>query len=112
MISQQQPSFLSEENQQYVGTGGVSQNNAKARFVPAFKDARSGQVEISRYCDGRPAPFHLVDGLPDEWIAQRDLSGRVVAIKTSVISGFVRFGRFFTRQEASDFMDRMPSGAA
>lgn len=111
MFAQRNPSLM-RENQQYAGTGGVSENNAQACFVPAFKDSFTGQVEISRYRDGRPAPFHLVDGLPDEWVSHRDLTGRVVKIKASVISGFVRFGQFFTRQEASDYMEQMGSGAA
>lgn len=109
MCNQQTTSFLAEENRQFAGTGGVSENNAQARFVPAFQDARTGQVEISRFGDGRPAPFHLIDGLPDDWVIERDLKGRVVRIKATVISGFVRFGHFFTRQEALDFMEQLAS---
>lgn len=105
MINQRAVAFVAEENRQFAGTGGVSEHNAQARFVPAFQDSRSGQVAISRFRDGWPAPFHIIDGLPDDWITERDLSGRVVKIKSTVISGFVRFGRFFTRQEASDFME-------
>ncbi len=106
MFDQQHASFLVEENRRFAGTGGVSEHNAQARFVPAFQDAHTGQVEISRFRDGRPAPFHLIDGLPEDWIAKRDVTGRVVQIKGSIISGFVRFGVFFTRQEASDFIGR------
>lgn len=109
MFNQQTTSFLVEENRHFAGTGGVSENNGQARFVPAFQDARTGQVEISRFRDGRPAPFHLIDGLPEDWVTERDLAGRVVKIKSSIISGFVRFGRFFTRQEASDFMEQFAS---
>lgn len=107
MFIQQRPSFLEKENRQYAGTGGLSENNAQARFVPAFKDAYTGQIEISRYRDGRPAPFHLIDGLPDEWITNRDVVGNVVELKDTVISGFVRLGRFFTRQEALEFMEQL-----
>lgn len=112
MAVRKHPSFLVEENRQYAGSGGLSENNAQARFVPAFKDSRTGQVEISRFRDGRPAPFHLVDGLPEEWVTHRDLAGRVVGIRASVISGFVRLGRFFTRQEASEYMEQVASGFA
>ena len=104
MSTQQRPLFLVSENQRYAGTGGVSENNAVACFVPAFKDVSTGQVELSRYSDGRPAPLHLIEGLPDHWVARRNLAGRTVEIKSTVISGFVRLGCFFTRQEASDFM--------
>lgn len=107
MSVQQQPSFLKRENRQYAGTGGVSENNARACFVPAFKDFHTGKVEISRYRDGRPAPFHLADGLPDEWVLNRDPEGRAVNLKSTIVSGFVRLGRFFTRQEASDFVAQL-----
>lgn len=109
MFIQQQVPFLVKENQQFAGTGGVSAHNAQARFVPAFKDACTGQVEISRFGDGRPAPCHLIDGLPEDWVTERDLTGRVVKLKATVVSGFVRFGHFYTRQEASDFMDKLAS---
>ena len=104
MFSQQQPQYLVEENQQFEGTGGVSEENAHCHFIPAFFDADTGQVELSCFSDGRQAPCHLLDGLPAAWIVQRDLHGRVVKIKSTVISGFVRFGRFFTRQEAAEFI--------
>ncbi|MDX1755514.1 MAG: hypothetical protein R3175_05570 [Marinobacter sp.] len=87
----------------------MSENNAQARFVPAFKDSRTGQVVISRFGDGRPAPFHLVDGLPDEWITHRDLDGRAIGVRATIVSGFVRLGRFFTRQEASDYLEQVAS---
>ncbi|KAA1171001.1 hypothetical protein FWJ25_17615 [Marinobacter salinexigens] len=106
-MSARQPAFLQEENRLFAGTGGISEGNAHACFMPAFKDARTGQVELSRYRDGRPAPFHLIDGLPEEWVINRDPKGHAVAIQSSIVSGFVRLGRFFTRQEASEFVDQM-----
>lgn len=104
MLTKNKASRLVTENQQFAGTGGVSEGNTKACFIPAFQDSCTGQVEVSRFQDGRPAPFHLLDGLPDAWITQRDLQGRVIEIKTSITSGFIRLGKFFTRQQASDFM--------
>ena len=95
---------LVEENRQFADTSGISQNNSGSGFVPAFKNSDSGEVELSRFCDGRLAPFHMIDGLPDHWIAEWDHQGRAVEIKSTVISGFVRFGEFFTRQEAAEFV--------
>ncbi|WP_432470425.1 hypothetical protein [Amphritea sp. HPY] len=112
MFRQQNAPRLIEENHQFAGTGGVSAGNSQARFAPAFQDEGSGKVEISRFQDGRPAPCHMLDGLPEEWIVERDLKGRAVKIKSTVISGFVRLGRFFTRQEAADYMQNMPVEAA
>eukprot|EP00163_Fabomonas_tropica_P026099 TRINITY_DN4673_c0_g2_i1.p1 TRINITY_DN4673_c0_g2~~TRINITY_DN4673_c0_g2_i1.p1 ORF type:complete len:109 (+),score=7.73 TRINITY_DN4673_c0_g2_i1:300-626(+) len=105
-MSSRQPEFLQQENRYFANTGGVSEGNAHACFLPAFRDVRTGHVELSRYQDGRPAPFHLIDGLPEEWVINRDPKGRATAIKSTIVSGFVRLGRFFTRQEASDFVEQ------
>ena len=107
MFTQQHAPTLEVENHKYSDTGGVSQNNAHAGFAPAFMETASGQVQISCFTDGRPAPCHLLDGLPEEWVLDRDVEGRVVGVKQSVVSGFVRLGRFFTRQEAADFIQQM-----
>ncbi len=104
MFSHQQAQHLVEENRQFAGTGGVSEGNAQAYFTPAFQDAGSGQIEISRFQGGLPAPCHLLDGLPVEWVTERDSKGRVVRVKSTVISGFVRNGKFFTRRQAAIYM--------
>jgi hypothetical protein len=41
-----------------------------------------------------------LDGLPEDWTIGRDKGGQVVAMKDSVISGFMRQGRFYTRAQA------------
>ncbi|MCB1896987.1 MAG: hypothetical protein H6945_13250 [Zoogloeaceae bacterium] len=92
---------LIRENLQFAGSGGVSQENANQGFRPAFRDCETLAIYPSRFADGRAAPFHLVDGLPAEAIEARDARGRVLRIKDSVVSGFVRNGRFYTREEAS-----------
>ena len=45
--------------------------------------------------------MHLLDGLPEEWVAQRNAAGRVTAIKQTVIAGFVRGDFFYTREQAA-----------
>lgn len=97
---------LEAENKHFAGTGGISQENTVHNFIPAFLDHESGEVEISKFRNGMPAPFHSLDGLPESWIAEKDASGRVVKVRDSVISGFVRLGRFFTRKEAADYLRR------
>lgn len=111
MLTRHPTPDLAEENREFAGTGGVSENNAQARFAPAFQDAGTGQVEVSRFENGQPAPFHLLDGLPDEWIVERDVKGRVVSLKANIVSGFVLLGEFFTRQEAAEFMLQMDTSA-
>lgn len=98
MMSTQQ---LQLENHRFEGTGGVSAENRSEGFRPAFYDTLTRQIYPSRFGDGRPAPFHLLDGLPDELVVERSESGRIVSVRATVISGFVRGGCFFNREEAA-----------
>ena len=93
---------LRKQNLAFVGTGGVSEENRSGGFLPAFYDRATGRAVLARFADGRPAPMHLLDGLPDEWVAERDATGRISAIKISVVAGFVRDGFFYTREQAAD----------
>ena len=54
--------MLRQENQIFLGTGGVSQENRQQGFRPAFRDDATGKVYVSTLANGRPAPFHLLDG--------------------------------------------------
>lgn len=92
---------LVEDNIRYMGTGGVSENNRNKGFCAAFRDDASGAVVLARFPDGSPAPMHLLDGLPEDWIVERSHTGRVISVKPSVVAGFVRRGRFYTREEAA-----------
>lgn len=93
---------LRKENQDFVGTHGVSHENCGNGFIPAFYDMDTGQVEISRFLNGQPAPMHMIEGLPESWVVERDADCKVTAIKGSVIAGFVREGCFYTRSEAAE----------
>jgi hypothetical protein len=92
---------LKNENAIHAGGGGRSQDNSGLGFRPAFLDFETQKIYPSRFCDGRLAPFHLLDGLPDEVVIDRAPSGRVVAAKASLISGFMRNGFFYTRSAAA-----------
>jgi hypothetical protein len=89
------------ETLRFLGTGGISAGNQSDGFRPAFLDTDTDAVYLSRFSDGRPAPFHLLDGLPDELVPERNASGSVKAVKATIVSGFVRSGRFYSRQEAA-----------
>lgn len=91
-------SVLQRENQRYQGTGGVSQNNRSRGFVPAFLDTTTGQAYESRFPDGRPAPMHLLDGLPEHLLIGDHDEQRV---KKGVVSGFLHCDEFLTRAEAA-----------
>lgn len=96
------PARLRRENLAFANTGGISEHNRPQNFVPAFYDTETGLVAIARFADGTPAALHLLEGLPEEWIEERDASGRVLAIKDTVVSGFVREDRFYTRAQAAE----------
>lgn len=93
------PACLYAQNDLYQGTPGVSRGCKDLGFVPAFRDADTGETCRSRFADGRPAPMHLLDGLPESWILSRNPQRRVTKVKPSVVSGFLRDGRFYTREE-------------
>jgi len=92
---------LAADNRFFAGTGGVSQGNRHRGFTPGFLDRDTGAVYPSCWADGRPAPFHDLEGLPDHLVLNRSPTGRVAAVKASVIAGFVRCGCFYTREQAA-----------
>lgn len=94
---------LLKENTEYAGTNGVSLVNRKDQFHPAFRDEATGQVEIARFRNGDAAPMHLICGLPESWAVDHDESGSISRVKSSITAGFVRAGKFYTRQEASNY---------
>jgi len=93
--------LLRRENAVHTGTGGRSEENSGLGFRPAFFDFATQTIYPSRFADGRLAPFHLLDGLPEEVVIDRTPSGRVIAAKATLISGFVRNGFFYTRTAAA-----------
>ena len=88
------------ENSAYSGTAGVSENNRAAGFKPAYQNIRTGETVISRFSDGRPAPVHVLDGVPKDWVVKRDDRGHVRRVLATIVSGFLRHGRFYTREDA------------
>jgi hypothetical protein len=99
------PAALVAENEQYAGTAGCSAGNQSLGFRPAFLDSATDAVYPSRFADGRPAPIHVLDGLPQHLVAERAPNGRVRAASGSVVAGFIRDWRFYTREEALHVSD-------
>lgn len=87
------------ENLRYKGTMGGSQNNFALGFWPAFRDMSTGRIEYSRFKTGLPAPVHLIEGLPVDWAVTCAPDGTVMEVKPTIICGFIREGRFYTRDE-------------
>jgi len=92
---------LQHENRVHMDTGGRSEDNCGLGFRPAFLDFETQTIYPCRFANGMPAPFHVLDGLPEEVVIDRAPSGRVVAAKATLISGFVRNGFFYTRTAAA-----------
>lgn len=101
MVRSMSQTVLMKENDEFAGSGGVSQNNADEGFVPAFRDALTQVVYLSTFGNGVQAPVHILDGLPEELVRERDPRGKVIRVSKYVVSGFVCGGRFYTREEAA-----------
>lgn len=100
-------SILAHENTAFHGSGGVSANNRHFGFQPAFRNIETGCVYASRFSDGRLAPIHMIDGLPDEVVVGRSATGKVTLVKDSVQAGFVLDGNFYDREEAAMYSARL-----
>lgn len=70
-------------------------------FLPAFQDVLTGQVVLSSFDNGRQAPMHLLNALPAHWFIPCQ-GGAAAVLKSTVIAGFWRQGRFYTRAEAAE----------
>lgn len=92
---------LVQQNHAFQRTSGVSVANRDQGFRPAFMDQATGTSYLSRFADGRVVPLHVLEGLPDELVADRDLNGQVLSAKDNVVVGFLRDGLFYTREQAA-----------
>ena len=99
---------LQTENRQFRGTGGISEENGSAGFAPAFMDAHDGRIYRSQFADGRAAPIHVLDALPEHLVSKSSATGEVIAVRDHLVSGFLRAGIFYTRTEAARAKDRQP----
>lgn len=99
---------LRRQRRAFRGRGGTSEEALDRGFVPAFQDTDTGLTYLSRYPDGRRAPVHLLGGLPERLVEERDGSGNVTCVKRSVVVGFCRAGRFYTRAQTADLVAQGP----
>jgi hypothetical protein len=96
---------LKRENRAYRGSAGVSEGCREGCFRPAFRDQETGIIYLSRHPNGHVATIHTLDGLPDEVVAARYANGEVAKAKNTLISGFLKSGTFYTRQEVAAIVD-------
>ena len=93
---------LIRQNMRFAGSGGTSRSNRSANFLPAYQDTVTGRVVLSCFADGRPAPIHILDGIPKDWVEQRGPQGKVLSVKENVVAGFFRDGLFYTREDVAE----------
>ena len=94
------PARIDAENAEHAIPGPAGTAH-RLGFSPAFLDFARMCVHRARFADGRLAPYHCLDGLPEEVVVRRLPSGRVVLAKATLISGFERGGFFYTRTAAA-----------
>jgi hypothetical protein len=94
------PTRLAAENAVHAESGALAAVR-RFDFRPAFLDVATMRIHHSRFADGQLAPFHVLDGLPDEVVVNRLPSGRVAFAKSTLIPGYERHGFFYTRTAAT-----------
>jgi len=92
-------SQVEQQRSMYDRLGGAVFRDASFGFLPAFLDVKTRETHLSAYQDGEPAVIHMLDGLPGHWISEWGTDGRAIALKSSVIAGFMRNSRFYTINE-------------
>ncbi|MTW20949.1 hypothetical protein [Allochromatium palmeri] len=65
-------------------------------FLPAFRHLATGEIRLCQLADGRISVRHLLDSLPDDWIQERDSSGRPATLVSDIEPGFLRGIQFWT----------------
>ena len=93
--------MLAVQNHSYRDSGGVSAGNRGHGFRPAFLDQATDIAYQSCFANGSAAPVHVLDGLPDELVLERNRQGRVTTVREGIIAGFLRHGVFYTREQAA-----------
>jgi hypothetical protein len=69
-------------------------------------DTGTGKVYPCTFIDGRPAAFHILDGLPDEVVVARDRLNRPSQVLGTITAGFLLESRFYTRSQAAAMVSR------
>ena len=95
-------SQVAEQQGACAQLGGAVFRDASFGFMPAFKNINNQEVHLSAYDSGELAVVHVLDNVPDEWVAEWGNDGRPSSLKPGIIAGFMRFGEFYTLSEISN----------
>ncbi len=90
---------LQKQKNTYQKLSDVDISDLCVGFLPAFRDASTGETHFSVTPEGALSPIHLIESLPIDWVSEWDDEGRAVALRPTIIAGFFRGERFFTLDE-------------
>lgn len=86
----------------------VSGYNRASGFVPAFRNADTGETRLSLFADGTPAPVHVLEGLPSEWVNEGGSVGEARRLARGIERGYLRNGRFHSLADAARIVAESP----
>jgi len=95
-LTQQQA--VQQQGTHYRFNGAVF-SDVSFGFMPAFKNIKNQQVHLSTDFGGQLSVMHILDGLPESWIDEKDEKGRALTLKSEIIAGFMRNADFYTLSE-------------
>ncbi|MFK7854212.1 MAG: hypothetical protein AB8B79_08875 [Granulosicoccus sp.] len=72
-----------------------------AGMQPAFMHKQTGESHLAQNDQGQPAHVYSFNGLPEEWIVERDVNGYPLALHPDVVPGYWRGARFIGLSQLS-----------
>ncbi len=88
-----------EQQDVYHPFNGMVFSDISFGFMPAFKNLKDQSIHLSIDRNGELSVMHLLDGLPDYWIKEKDEMGVAQSLKSEIIAGFMRNSIFYTLSE-------------
>jgi len=70
--------LLSEQNEAFCGSRGVSEENRSRDFRPAFLDRETGNVYLSRFAMVDRHPCICLTGFPMRWLSHAKVQVRCI----------------------------------
>ena len=97
---------LKEESTSFFQSGAVSEK-CSSFCKPCFLNKATGEIFLSQYPNGIACPFHNLNGLPEEVVLRRGNDGSVIEVLPTIISGFVKDNKFYSRDEIKVLLGKL-----
>jgi len=91
---------LASEVIKFRGKGGVATEVKGLGLKPAFRHEKTGEIFKSLNEEGKESNIHLLEGIPEKYVTERHADGDVIAVSPEIESGFIKDGKFYTRNDA------------